>query len=54
MLKSQHLTAKQIADDIRLRNWTEGEAPPKYRKGVEAFSKLIDKEKQNTETKDTK
>jgi hypothetical protein len=57
MRSSQHLSPRQIAEAIRLRNWTEGEAPPKYRRGINAISKLIDAEKQRepeTKTKGTK
>ncbi len=54
-MKSKYLTPRQIAEAMRLRNWCEGEAPPKYQKGVAAITDLIEKEKEqiNTSTKGT-
>lgn len=46
MRKSQHLSSRQIAEAIRLRNWCEVEARPKHRPGVKAFSRLIEAEKE--------
>ena len=52
MRKSQHLSAREIAEAIRLRNWCEGEARPKHQRGVKAVSKMIENEQ--TKSKGTK
>lgn len=54
MRSSQYLSPRQIVEAIRLRNWIEGEAPPKYRCGVDAISKLIEAEKQREAENKTK